>query len=340
VKRAGHFIRIAHTEISTFFGWWVQELREWGEAILGRIAPRLLTRTVIHIDSAGEPVGLTEALRNTRAIIVMPPAHVLTQEISLPDSVERDLDSMIALHLERELPLRRERVHVDYGVVSRSREERRITLRLFVARRDDIAKLRERAEAWGVRLIRVGILDEAGRIVGNFLRTQTRFAGWQLSRVDRRLIAMTAALVMILITVVMGQWIYERVEAGREANRLGEAADRVHALARRLSRESAPAEALSALMSKPDATDVLISLTASVPADSWVYDLQVDARSAQSAEIKLSGYSAAATALVDALEKLPQLEKVQLQSAQSAGLGSAQDRLQLVAIWSPAGARP
>lgn len=331
MSRGGIFLGRARMETTAFVSWWAQELREWGEAILNRVAPRLFTRTIIRTDSSGEPVGPTEPVRNSRAIIVLAPDRVLTQEISFPDTVERDLDSVVALYVERELPLRRDRVCVDYSVVSRSREKRRITLRLLVARREDIEQLRERTRAWGVRPIRVGILDAEGQLVGNFLRIQARFAARQLSAWDRRLLAMTAALAVVLLTVVTGQRIYERVQVGREAQRASEAAARVNTLARRLARESAPAEELSALMSRPDATDVLISLTASVPPDSWVYELQVTAPSAQPAEIKLSGYSPAATALVDVLEKLPQLDKVLLQSVQSAGLGTALDRLQLVA---------
>src|SRR5688572_5328592 len=198
------------TELYALFTWWTHELRDLGEVLLARVAPRLVTRRVVPVDGAGEPVGL-ESARNVRAVIVLAAEHVLSQELVLPGSVERDLDQIIALHLERELPLSRERVCVHYSVVKRSREERRITVRVLVARRDQIEQLRERAQRSGVRLVRVGVAQEAaGQVVGNFLQGASHLVSRRLTVTDRRLVHLTAALAGALLAVIIGQWIYER----------------------------------------------------------------------------------------------------------------------------------
>lgn len=90
-----------------------------------------------------------------------------------------------------------------------------------------------------------------------------------------------------------------------------------------------------ALMARPDAVDVLRTLTSDIPSDTWMYELEVKGASAPGYQVKLSGYAPTATMFVDALEKRPKFDGVRLVSAASAGIGTARDRLTVTARFVP-----
>src|SRR5438045_882867 len=128
--------------------WWWNELRECGESLLTTIAPQLITRTFITLDRTGGsvstlrgkeqkellafssdasrawprdlgPFGPREVIENTRAVFALAPEFVLIHRMVLPEKLERDLDRVVPLQLERELPMRRDRISFDWRLASR-----------------------------------------------------------------------------------------------------------------------------------------------------------------------------------------------------------------------------
>jgi len=344
--------------------WWWRELRDMGVAMLARVAPRLITRTLIVLEQTGggiwrlrAPVRecletFTEeangnapslaqptvaALAGTRTEIAMAPELVLTRRLVLPETVEGDLDRVVGLQLERECPLPIDQIHFDKRVAARMKQDRRIAVDVWIVRRSRIEQLRAMTRVWGAQLTRIGVSDTDGAVVGNFLRGTTRLARLNLTSLDRRLMASGATLATVWFGLIGAHWGYERAQLGRELRQLATPSTNATRLAGQLKAEAAPAEALVGLMRLPDALDALSALTEEVPKDSWVYDLDAVAQWPQVPSIKLAGFTPAATMLVGVLEASHKFDTVRLVSAQSAGLGSAQDRLQLSARWSTSG---
>jgi hypothetical protein len=327
--------------LGAFSAWWFQELREAGEALLVRLAPRLVTRTLVMLgpqggnlwlvrgaerecltsftcDTAGawpdtlQPPAAAETVRNTRAIFALAPDYVLTHKLTLPAAVERDLEQVIGLQLERECPMPLDRVYVDRRAGRRVRNAQKIDVDVLIVQRDRVERLQELAQKWGLRLVRVGMCSETKGVIGNFLHTPEA-SSLRFTRSDRRLAILAAAFATACVVVTAFHWGYERVKVGH------------------LESDAAPARALVGLMRQPDALDALTILTQDIPKDSWIYDLDISAQWPQSPRIKLSGFTPVATMLISELQSSNHFNEIRLVSAISAGLGSAQDRVQLTA---------
>lgn len=355
--------------LGELLGWWLRELRETAEELLGRLAPRLVTRTLVSLRRDGGSVsivrgshkecvltfsnnaagswpdaldltGAAAAVRGTRAVFALSPDFVLTRRLTLPESVERDLDQVVGLQLERESPMPLERVCVDRQIGERLRRERRIRVDVSIIHRARVEQVRELARKWSVQVVRVGVSTGSGDVTGNFLRAPTRLSRLKLTSSERRLAVSAVTLAAVCLAVVGFHWGYERLQLRRELDHLQGPARAAGSLAKKLETDAAPAEALVKLMEQPDALDALTTLTTEIPKDTWVYDLDVSAQWPQTPKIKLSGFTPVATLLVGLLGSGGRFDNVRLVSAMSAGLGSAQDRLQLTARLVTGGPSP
>lgn len=340
--------------------WWVQELRETAELLLGRVAPRWVTRTLVCLEphrgsisvirgaqrvsvcllpedvlgkgwAARNALEVPVALRGTRAVFAVAPEYVLTHTLTLPASVAPDLDQVVSLQLERECPLPLERVHVHHRIRQRLPADRRIEVDLLIIQRDRIERLQALSQQWGLHLVRIGMISTTGDVTGNFLHAPHATGRRRLNTTDRRLMRSAVCLGVLVLITLAGHWGYERIVVGRELRRLDAPAASADLLTQRLRAQAAPAEALTALMRQADALDTLITLTEDIPADAWVYELDVSAQGSQVPRIKLSGFAPIATTLVSQLQRSGHFDDVRLVTAISAGLGSGQDRLQLTA---------
>jgi len=275
------------------------------------------------------------SIQGARATLVLTSKEVLISDWTFPEAVQGELDQVIKLKLERELPIQPERVYVDHWISGRTPQQTYIAVRVLVAHRKQLERLRQLAHCWGVRPMRVALAVEPGRcepIVGDLLPNRARLSQRAPTVRDRLLVRAAVALTLALVTVTGSQWVYERGKVGAEVLRVQTNAKSVRALARRLEHEQAPARALLDIQALPDAADLLKSLTETVPNDSWVYELQAFTPTSAAVQLELSAFAPAATVLADTLEKSSRFGKVRLVWASSAGLGTAMDRLQLTAV--------
>jgi hypothetical protein len=333
--------QVLQLEVESLLSWWMHELREVAEALLSRVAPRLVRPLVVRVEGDGllvqgecaTPEQL-EVLRGSRAIGVIEPEHALAHELHLPASVERDMDRALDLYMERELPLPRDRMCVDWEVVRRDRAHHRIVVRLLAVHRERVERLRDTLASHGLRVVRIAARAPGDELLGRLQPRERQAARFRLTALDRRLAMAAAALAAITVCVVAGQWMHERWSLRGELATARELASRSASLTTRLREDSRPAVALAQLTRTPDAADVLIRLTETVPVDTWAYELEVKPEPSGSYQVKVGGFAPAATTLVDTLEKSPQFNQVRLISATSAGLGTTRDRLQLTAKWA------
>jgi hypothetical protein len=355
------------TTARSLLAWWWHELRECADELLVRIAPRWVTRTfvslsptsakiwslrgkgqeeVLTVSSDSEPwpvdlswFGSTAVIENTRAEVGLAPDLVLVHHLTFPDTVERDLDQVVPLQLERELPMPPERVAYDWRVAKRLKRERRIVVEVLIVRREVIERVHERAHAWHLQLTRIGRGSDPGRITGNFSQTRRRRRASRFDPIETRL-AISAAVLAAFWGMALGcQWAYERIKLRHAIVEVSTKAKRTDQLVKEVQSAAAPQAALAELMGAPDALDVLVGLTEQIPADSWAYDIELTAEYPAPPKIKLSAFTPTATMLVDLLRKSGQFEHVRLVQATSAGLGFG-NRLQLTATWLMRGPRP
>ena len=348
------------SEIGLFASWWMQELREAAEAVLARLAPRWVTRTLILLEPDGgsvwtvrgshrervcslvlDPAGgwpaelgslkIVNSLRGTKAVFGFAPRYVLAHKLSLPVSVERELEQVVALQLERDCPVPLDQVYVDRRASKRSRAGTKLEVTVLIIQRGRVDRLRYLARAWGLRVGRIGVISDSGDVIGDFLRAPTALSRLRFTKTDRRLAIAAVTLAVACAALIAFQWGYERVMVGRKLRALEGPAATTEKLARELKKDADPAEALVSLMRQPDALDVLTRLTEVTPKDTWFYDLDISAQWPQAPRVKLSGFTPVATLLVGAIQSSGSLNEVRLVSASSAGLGSGQDRLQLTA---------
>ncbi len=273
--------------------------------------------------------------RGARAVLLLSSSHILMHEVTLPLAAERELDAAMDLHLERELPLPRAQSCIHWRVVSRDRANKRLQVRVHIARRSQVEKFGEQLAARGLRLARVAVATGPHDFEGDLLPQRPRARPFRITALDRRLALVCAGLAIVACGVVAAQWIFERIRVNAELARVETQARRSRTLARELNHGTGGADALIALMAHPDAVDVLRTLSSDIPADTWAYELEIKASSSSAYQVKLRGYAPAATTFVDALEKQPKFDTVRLVSATSAGIGTGRDRLTVTARFAP-----
>jgi hypothetical protein len=330
------------------------------DALLIIILPRVVTRAVVSLRSdtgslwlvrgqkhellltfAADPRGSwpeslnlpesAKAVSGARTTVLLDPQYVLTHNLILPESVERNLDQVITLQLERECPIPPERACFDKTITGRLKPERQLQVQVLIAHRQRVEQARRIVSGWGLNVTRVGMGTTPEQVTGNFLRKRAQTTRLEWTRTQRRLSVSAAALAVLWLCIVAIHWTYERIQVGHEIERLRAPAETAARLAHDLQARAQPGEALVRLMSQPDAADTLTRLTTEIPKDAWVYDLEVTAQWPQPAHIKLSGFAPVATMLIGHLENDGQFQRVRLVSALSAGLGSGLDRIQITA---------
>lgn len=345
--------------------WWLGALLELWHIAAGRLAPQFITRLVARPDDSVLSLRLGQkedgplllrcnltaesnpqehstklqailAAHGKRALLVMPQRDVLSYQFTLPGMLDRHVDSAVTLYLERELPIPLERVCVYYQLAPRSRRRDGVTMAIHVARRDRIEYCLRRVEELGLQVIRIAVQDEAGRIVGNFLPRRTG-PGWpHWTRTDRKLAMAAAALSVLAVTSMLGQWTYERGVVEREIDQLQNRSVRATQLLEELENASAQAAVFSGIMQHPDAADLLEILTASIPDDAWVYEIELQAHWSAPHTVTLRGFASANFDPGDALQPEAGFSRVRTNTRPHAGLEALQAHFELQAEWDGA----
>ena len=322
-------LRKLRTEGAALLRWWIRELRDIAQKLLERAAPRLTKQVVIEFNgnaaeayalrrgSASEKITISreptgawperfpagEALaehHGARATLVLAPEDTFSFDLFVPQALCRDLDKVIALHLERELPLARDQFGVDYQI--REHGAGKIRVRVRVAHRMQLDQLRDLAQQWELRPTRIGARGEAGLIVGDFLRSPFRFQTMSLTLLERRLSAVVFALAFMLGALVVGQWAYERIVVDAQLRHINSQAQVASQLDDGLMRQSAPAQDLFNIARVPYASDILAGLTRAVPSYAWVYQLHIEAPSTGAVVIHMEAFAPRTAALLSDLK--------------------------------------
>jgi len=331
--------------------WWLHEMREvaadleqrWapGKAqrttlyltpLLGRIEQRWRDGRVQSTEFAPAAAGIPVA-SDTSIHVVLPESDVLIRRIRLPAAAERNIAAVIELQLARELPVARDQVHVDWRIEARSPDGSKIDVAIAMVRSSEIARIMDATSEWKLRVLSISVAIEADRTAFNFAPRRSARAIGQLTTIDRRLMVSAAVLTILHVALVGAQWFTERSIVGKALAAANIPAQRVEHMQAQLAEQRKPLAVLSALMQSPSSAAVLTDLTATIPTDTWLPQLEIQIRD-NDATLTLTAITPTATLLMDRLESAPRVAEIKLRSSSPAGLAE-RDRIELSARWTP-----
>lgn len=254
-------------------------------------------------------------LRKSRIAVRLPAEKGLRKTLVLPLAAESDLRQALRYQIDRQTPFTQDEVYFDFRVSGRDAETERLTVDLTVVPKTVVDAAVAQATGWGLEPDIVDVAAASGTASGttsgttsgtvpqlNLIREsgQTRGGGgW----------AVFNAMLVVATLAFLGAAVYlplERYRGESEAWTARVAAARTAAqevAGLREETERLLTEGRFLIDRKraiPSALSVLDELTRLLPDDTWVNEVQI-----KESGVRVSGYSAAASALVALIDAAP-----------------------------------
>jgi Tfp pilus assembly protein PilN len=326
-----------------FLRWWVDELREWIDAlsIPGRPGQIRTFRLVFGDQAVGYRVdgarrsetfreGALEGVdvapvvqrllaeqqsTSVQLDVELPASWILDRRVRVPSAARARLREAIALQLPRLSPLVLDRI--DYAFAPLEDDGDKMQVRFVLAKRAALDTLIESLSRF--RLKRLRVFSPAGatgvplllRDVRNRERrpTEEKWA-W-------RLVATAAVLLALLPMSLIGRLAYENGRLDKAVNHLREQSQEAAKLSLALDTRDEQMQRLIGILQHPESTALLEDATRRMPSDAWVYQFQLEGGS----KLMLAGIAPDASAVVAALSRSGIFTKVTLGHATKVGEG-------------------
>ncbi len=270
-------------------------------------------------DPAIEAASLAPVIGRLRmdrydVVLRIPRAQALRKTLSLPRAATDNLRQVLTFEIDRQTPFTASQVYFDFLVGATPSSSETIDVELVACPKGEVDAAIERAQAWHIRPDIVDIANgekrEPARI--NLLpRAPERAAGTGMAR-------LTA--VLTVVAVVLGAVaVYLPLDRQRRAAELmqAEAAKaRVVAMSAAKLRETiaelaGDAEFLEKRKrASPGIVETLDALTRLLPDDTWLQQLRINGE-----EVRLTGFSAAASSLIGLIEQSERFEGARFRSS-------------------------
>ena len=310
--------------VRDFLGWWFGQLAELLPQRLRRSAPTEADATVITpIEADGQRIeavgvglrrngkesplgqfalsasGFAEFPRSAGkpAVLRLGERDVLGKTVTLPLAAEREIDQALAFEMDRETPFRAEELYWNHRVIGADRQNGRLSLRLVVVPRANLASLLGLLGQFGVTPVRAEIAD--GPDAGSWLPLDG--VGHSADRGASRLIKPAAiccaalALAAVVTPFVRQSSALSVLDRGLAAGRQAAAeADGLHREIARLSGSADLIEKERQRVGQPLA--VLAAATQVLPDGTFLTEMELRRR-----KLTMSGRSASAAPLIGAL---------------------------------------
>lgn len=305
--------------LTEFLAWWAERLRSllpgrgdgtanWSllVALLASTGPPMVELTTrrrnqegtlgrFTLDGAGV-AALKAALAGkptAPAMLRLPPARMLEQQVALPLAAERELERVLAYEMDRLTPFSADDLYWAGTVDRRDRPRGRLHVRLLLVLRAEVAPLLNLLAQAGVR---PAVLD-AGP--GRQVALDRPQAG------SRRSLAFAVAACAVLALVAAATPFIRQAQAMQQVEdriaALRPAVDRAEALRRTITANAAGADVIVAQRSRSgDVLGMLALLTDLLPDDTHLNDVAIRNR-----VVTMSGQSGAAARLIAALAADP-----------------------------------
>jgi general secretion pathway protein L len=347
-------------EITTgFFGWWLGELAALIPSVVRRSFSRRKTalvldfienevvitqhssdasREIIRLDLLGADadarrmaVGGLELAHEpgrTEVVLRLPIDQALRKTLELPMSAESNLHQLLFLELDRQTPYKPDQVYFDYWIRDRQPERGQMRVDLIVVPRAVVDQAVEHATRWGLAptCVDVATRDSEDGPHVNLLPdhgTEPPTSPKMTLSLALAVLAMVLFVAAILIPLNRQQEaadIFERRIAdaklqAAETTRLRDEIERLAEEGRFLADKK---------KQSPLAVEILDELTRLVPDDSWLSEVHI-----KGAEVRVLGYSPAASTLIGLIEGSPLFRGVRFRSSVTQVRGSNEERFDL-----------
>ena len=250
-----------------------------------------------------DPAGLAAlrlavgAGRHGPVRLLLPPALLLEQQVSLPLPAERDLETALRWEMDRLTPFAADAIFWTWRILERDRARGQIRLRLLLVAREAVGAVMDALTAAGLAPARLEADGQPSRAIplGNRRRAgprrQALFAG----------LAVAAALAVAAIVV---PFVRQQAELDRLADEIATLRPQIDisdALRRRVADRAASTEIVAAEATRVgDALGILAILTDLLPDNTALYDLSLRDR-----VLTFSGQSTEAARLIPILAADP-----------------------------------
>ena len=332
------------------FDWWCAELRDlaqWTLRLLpSRRSPEVLLRVsgdhvsverregegwkpVLAFSPTEAPPILPSDLKGARAAIGLAADEFYFDDFELPLAAARNLVAVLALQLERRLPLPLSAVLSAHEVDSVDKKRGVMKVCVAVAHRDRIEQLRDLAVKLGLNPIAAGPLAAGDSLHFDLLRRRRDPVRWNATSLDVRLLKTAGAAAVLLAAVVGAQWIVERIQVRDEVQELRLQAERLRARRNALTAEAGPLRTLQTLSDASAAPELLALLSSAIPAPSWFSHVSLSMAASGIATLELTGEVISTEQVVQALQAVPGIRDVKTNSAFSGEI--LKERVELTA---------
>lgn len=350
--------------VSTFWRWWMAELKMLLPPSLRRILEHNGERIVIEFDqqeacvalysmghkkllgcspvapdmtAASPPPALTEFLGNgTRdTIVCLPRQQTLQTTISLPIEAAGNLREVLGYEIDRQTPFKSEQVYFDAEIIERKAGNRYMRIRLTVVPRKILDSAVKTARDWGLQpaVVSTGEYDQPasampGTSILNLLppehRSRTRGPWTPLSRL-LAISALGLAIAAITLPLIRQTTEIRKLEMQIEADKIE--AEATLGLRNELDRLVPESRfILEQKQQTPVIVEVVNELSLILPDDTWIQRFQLSG-----SKLTIQGESSAASALIRLLENSSMFQNATFITAVAHNPKTGQERFQITA---------
>ncbi len=330
--------------ISAFFAWWGGELaalvpeglRRRFQADTGQIvfdisgagimvdqvfrrSHREIGRVAARVDDAAvEAAALAPLIGKLKMnrfdlVLRMPAAHALRRSLSLPRAAADNLRQVLTFEMDRQTPFSADQVYFDY-LVDGSPSAETIDVELIACPKGEVDAAVERSRAWGVN---IDIVDIAGGASGEPARINLlpRAPGGAASSGMARLTAVLAVVALVLaaaaVYLPLDRQSRNAALMQAEAAKARAAATHAATLRETITELAGGAEFLAERKrTSPGVVETLDALTRLLPDDTWLQQLRINRD-----EVRLTGFSAAASSLIGLIERSDRFTEARFRSS-------------------------
>ena len=243
-------------------------------------------------------------LRKSEIVLQLPAEQTLRWELPVPSAAEADLRQALKFQIESRMPWPAGEACFDYRIKSRGEGGAVLIVEVVVALRSDVGQALAKAKAWG--LVPTAV-DAAHEHEFRFPQFNLLREGEELepARAAMRLNIGLALILLILTAISVGLPLHHlRQESARLASEL----EQTKALAEETRRLQQEIDVLAAdtgflvkkRLNRRAQVEALDHLSQLLPDDSWLSQMTIEG-----GEVKMTGQSAAATALIGLINASP-----------------------------------
>jgi general secretion pathway protein L len=276
-----------------------------------------------------EPALRQRVARGNLPICVRLPADKgLRTRIAMPMAVEPNLGQVLHFELDRRTPFAPDTVHFAHRVVGRDVAAGQLQIELTIVPKPVIAQAIARAEALGLKPRTVEVAGEPDQPAsGNLLPQQGKAPQRPVTRLIRAGAAMAAVAAAIALYLPVYDAYQSAARLKEEVVEAKKVADRAQNLRDEFAKLSAAERFLvGAKQDNPSVSEVLFELTHILPDDTWVVELGLAA-----GEVRLSGFTASSSDLIQRIGNSELLSEPRFRSAVTMDAQVHRERFEIAA---------